>query len=454
MRDGGGAGGGAEQQVPLPEEPRPGVAHAVADFIGRNPVPMQPGIGAEHARPVAVLLRGQACGFGLFGGKDLRRDAGAGGAAEQMDIGPHGQGGVDIRAGGEGHRGPLRRQRLRQAAQQILDGGIHLRIRIVQHHRDPVVAEPRMPRRRQGEGEAAAFDLIRAGDEGERRVEVPCAAGHRADHRDIHLRHIPPQRMPAGRAEAPGRLVAEDAAVMRRVADGGTDVAAEFEPGEAGRKRGGRPAGGPAGGAREVPGVVGGAVDRVEALPIRQRDRHIGLAEDHRPGVQQPLHRKRIGRGDRVLQRREAPMGRQAGDVEAFLHRHRQAVQRPPILPAGQRRIGRIGPRPGAVEIPHHHGVGRPVQPFDAGDEMLQQLPAADAAGAEHGGEVEGGGVMECGHGGRLRRGAARVNRAAPARRAGGRRRGRGRPAPSPSPRAGCRWLPSPPPAPPGRGSR
>ena len=65
-----------------------------------------------------------------------------------------------------------------------------------------------------------------------------------------------------------------------------------------GRQRRGRAARRAARRARQVPGVVGGAVDGVEALPVGQRHRHVGLAEDHRAGVQQALHRHRGPGGD------------------------------------------------------------------------------------------------------------------------------------------------------------
>ena len=64
------------------------------------------------------------------------------------------------------------------------------------------------------------------------------------------------------RHDAPGRLVAEHAAVVRGIADRRADVAARLDAGQAGGQRRGRAARRAARRAREVPRIVGRAVDR------------------------------------------------------------------------------------------------------------------------------------------------------------------------------------------------
>ena len=68
-----------------------------------------------------------------------------------------------------------------------------------------------------------------------------------------------------------------------------------------------------------VPGVGGGAVDGVVALPVGEIDGDVGLAEDDRSGRLQAPNGDG-GDGDLlVLQFRVASGGGEALDVEAFL---------------------------------------------------------------------------------------------------------------------------------------
>ena len=92
--------------------------------------------------------------------------------------------------------------------------------------------------------------------------------------------------------------MAKDAAIVRRVADRGTDVAAGLDPGQACGQRRRRAAGRAAWCARKVPGVVGGAVDLVVALPVGEHERHVGLAKQDDTGVEHALHRQGILAGD------------------------------------------------------------------------------------------------------------------------------------------------------------
>ncbi len=115
----------------------------------------------------------------------------------------------------------------------------------------------------------------------------------------------------------------------------------------------------------------------VEALPVREHRRHVGLAEHVGAGAEQPFHHHGVRGRDGVALLRQPPGGRQAGDAEALLHRHRHAVQRPG---RGGSAVELLGARAGAVEVAHHHGVDRRVVPPDPFDVVVEQFQAADRA--------------------------------------------------------------------------
>jgi hypothetical protein len=123
-------------------------------------------------------------------------------------------------------------------------------------------------------------------------------------------------------------------------------------------------------------------MDRVVALPIHQHGRNIGLAEDDGTRRLQPRDRHRVKRDAVAFRAGKAPGGDEAGDVEALLHRHRDAEQRP-VLAAREHRVRRGGSDARAIEIPHHHGVQLPIQRRDAGDGLVGQLDGGDFAGSE-----------------------------------------------------------------------
>ncbi len=199
--------------------------------------------------------------------------------------------------------------------------------------------------------------------------------------------------MAAQRHEIVARLVAVDAAEVRRHADRAADVGAELQRDHAGRQGRGGPAGGPARRAGQVVGIAGAAVDRIVALVIGQPGRDIGLAEDHRAGRLQPADADGVGRGHELLEGLEAPGGRQAPDVVGLLDRHRQAEQRA-ALPAGQGGVGGAGGLAGAGEVAHHHGVDGLIAGLDAGDGFVGQFQGADAPRGQGRHEIGGGGVQ------------------------------------------------------------
>ena len=184
----------------------------------------------------------------------------------------------------------------------------------------------------------------------------------------------------------------EDAAEMRRRPQRAADIRAEFQRHEAGGERRRRAARRPARGAVEVPGIFCGAVNIVITLPISDPHRQIGLADHDGAGGFEPLHGERVEVGLPILELRIAIGGRQTGDVELFLDRHRQAEQRA-ALAARQRRVGGIGRGPRAVEIAHDDGVDLRVERLDAGNRGVEQLAGGNLPVGERLRQLAGGAV-------------------------------------------------------------
>ena len=92
-------------------------------------------------------------------------------------------------------------------------------------------------------------------------------------------RPCPAMRVPLVRHDAPGRLVAVDAAEMRGIADRAADIRSALERREAGRERGRRATRGTARRVPVLPGIVGRAVDLVVALEVGEGERDVRLAE-------------------------------------------------------------------------------------------------------------------------------------------------------------------------------
>jgi hypothetical protein len=85
-------------------------------------------------------------------------------------------------------------------------------------HRDAKLAEPAAARRRQLDAPGRPLRQVGSGEGAQRQIEVLGVARHRADHRYVGRRQDAGRRMAARRDQPPGRFVAIDAAVMRRVA--------------------------------------------------------------------------------------------------------------------------------------------------------------------------------------------------------------------------------------------
>ena len=172
--------------------------------------------------------------------------------------------------------------------------------------------------------------------------------------------------VPVFRHQAPARLVPPYAAEMRRDPHRPADVRAELARHHAGGDGGSRPSGGTTRAACRIVRIAGAAIDRVEALPVGEIDWHVGLAEQDRTCRLELADDPGIARGQLVAIGFMPPTGRQPGNVETLLDRHRYAVERLVVAWTA------LGQRPGgitrAVEIAHHDRIDAGVEVLDPGE--------------------------------------------------------------------------------------
>src|SRR5215470_1004364 len=170
----------------------------------------------------------------------------------------------------------------------------------------------------------------------ERQREIAGAARHRSDDRKIDVARNgrkARRRLPPIWYETPGWLVSIDATIMRWRAQRAADVRTDRERPEAGGECGGGPARRAPGGARKIPGIVGGSIDFVVALPVAQLQRYVRLAENESARGLEANDCDGVLRRRKVLELRNAPGRGQPGNVEGFLYSHRDAEERPPLTP-------------------------------------------------------------------------------------------------------------------------
>ena len=150
----------------------------------------------------------------------------------------------------------------------------------------------------------------------------------------------------------------------------------------------------PPGVAVQVPGVVGGAEDRVRGLPVHGVDRQVGLAEDDRPFTAQPGDGVGVAGRHVCGEVRRAGGGAHPGGLQRVLDRHRQAVQRAGRVSACGGPVGGVGRCSGAVDVERHDRVQRGVSDLDAVQVGVEELSAADLAVSQGGDEgARGDGV-------------------------------------------------------------
>ena len=152
-----------------------------------------------------------------------------------------------------------------------------------------------------------------------------------------------------------------------------------------------------------IPWIVGGAIDVVEALKIGKVERHVGLAKKMRASLLQLAHVLGILRGDVVPHRGHAPGGCRAGQIEGLLGRHGYTVKRPNDPALSECCIGCPCGGTRAFEVPHNHGVDRPIHAFDAENEMIRELQRADVFAPNRFSKCRRGTKVQIGHVGNLR---------------------------------------------------
>src|SRR6185312_10927052 len=124
------------------------------------------------------------------------------------------------------------------------------------------------------------------------------------------------------------RLVAEEPAEMCGDTNRSADVAAHAQISQAGGESCSASARGSARTSLHVPGIIALAVNRVVALPVRQRDGHIGSAQQHSAGIREQMgYHVRIFRRFGIAQRRKSPCAWMTGHSKTFFHRNGNAME-------------------------------------------------------------------------------------------------------------------------------
>ncbi len=261
----------------------PGPAHARPRFIGHAVIPVAGHLSPERSSPFALIRGVQGVGLGAKRLVGLVRIA----------RGHHGpqQGLIDLMAVLQVEVGACVVVHLPPGGFDRVEHRFHPALRflgdgrgfVIHHGRHAKIPEASEGRGLQGELVAWRVDLVRAGLGQQQRFQVAGASGNGPNDREVGLSHNPRCRMAPGRQQAPGGLMAEDAAVVGRVANGAADVRAVFYPGKArGHGSGGAPGGAP-GVPAQIPGIIGGAVDVVVGLEVGEIQRHVGFAKERDP---------------------------------------------------------------------------------------------------------------------------------------------------------------------------
>ena len=101
--------------------------------------------------------------------------------------------------------------------------------------------------------------------------------------------------------------------------------------------------------------IIGAAIDFVEALPITEINRYVGLAQEDHARRLKLAHDLRIAPGNITLVRFMAPRRWKASDIKTFLDRHRDAEQW--LMRTGQLFIHSFCGLNRALEIAHRNRV-------------------------------------------------------------------------------------------------
>ena len=197
-----------------------------------------------------------------------------------------------------------------------------------------------------------------------------------------------------GRA-AGGRPNGRDPAKRRGDAQRAADVIAEPERRSAGRDHGRLAAARAAARSRQIPRIVGPAVQWVVGLGIDHELRHIGLGDRNRARRAPSRHIGIVAALDVVTARRQSERRCRAGEIEAFLDGHRQAGKRAECVAAGQRLVDVRGGRSGALRQIRGDGVERAIDGLEPGNKMLDHLGGRELARGDAGHDLAGRQVLQ-----------------------------------------------------------
>ncbi len=231
-------------------------------------------------------------------------------------------------------------------------------------HQNAVRAQLGMARWWQRQRVGKGLCIVRAGHDVKRERQVGGASGHRPDHRAVDVMAHRQDRHAGWREAARGnqserRLVRENAATMCRDSQRAAEIRPQFERDESGCQHRCRSARRAAWRAAQVPRIVGGAVDRVEGLPVGELGTDVGLADDDGARVLEAADHDGVLSNVDLVRTRDAPCGGQSGDVEGLLDRHRKAEQGAPVA-VQQRRVGPRRSHARPLEVANDHRVEIP----------------------------------------------------------------------------------------------
>ena len=254
---------------------------------------------------------------------------------------------------------------------------------------------------------------IAAGDHRQQRGSI----GHVARHRAGGVLAVADRHDPAAADQSQRGLDADDAVHGGGADDRAVGLAADRHRDQSGRHRGRGAGAGAAGIAIEhiriaglpaAPAPAAAGVVRAEVGPFAE----VGLAQDQRASLAQPLDQAGIARRRRIGQRQRAGGGEHTvAGVDVVLEQDRNTVQRAACLRAAARIIERSGElqRIG-IRLDHRtQDRAGSVDLLDAVEQLPGQLPAVECAGIHallqlRGRRVGGGRWRDIGGDGRNRK--------------------------------------------------
>ena len=244
--------------------------------------------------------------------------------------------------------------------------------------------------------------LVAPGHRVEQRGGVAGVAGERPD----LVERRGEGHDPVAADPAVGRLHPDDAGQRRRLADRAAGVGADAQRHVEGRHRRRRAAAAATGDSIEIPGIGRRPVGRVLGRRAHRELVHVGLAQDHRADVAQPLGDVGVVRGDVALEDARAGGALAALDRDQVLERDGDAQER---MQRGQRGgalgpgggqpcIGGVGLGQRPLVVDREPGVEGVVAALGRLERGFGRLVRAQLAAAQEGGQLVGQETSRVGH--------------------------------------------------------